>query len=480
MSANPRRVSGPCRSRHLKASALAAALAALLAPLPGIAQDGMAPVPAPAGAARGGALPVVAVFSNLPGAANAQVPGLPGVRFAPGLSNAIFDRPFGSTAGQIVLSALTDLPTAEDEVILRNGVVVAREGTPLVPGGPELVGPIDTRLAVTDAGDFAYATNTDAATAVDEVIVAVLAGQPGVVAREGDPVPAIAGASYGATLSTPVLASDGRVGFLATGLQGVATAQSRALLLGPDVPAQSGITVPAGQLGSEPWENFDLEDFWIDAAGGLWLAQGDLAGDTGSDDVVVVDGAVVVQEGVVLPGSGFAEPVDLNGIIGVSMAPAGRWFVRGNNAGTEVDWVYSDGQVLATLGDPVAGDPGEVWSDAEFGDCFFLHVGDGRGNHVIGGVSNGPTASNGLLVLNASTVLARESDPVDIDGNGQFDDDAFFNTFGNDDGVLTDAGEFHFVATLRDAAGTVIGSGYFVIDTGLGDDVIFADGFETP
>lgn len=480
MSTAASRVTRVRQSNPLLRSALSLAVVLALAPASSQAQDGMGGVPAPAGAARGGALPVVAVFSNLPGAANAQVPGLPGVRFRPGVSNALFDRPYGSPAGQIVLTAQTDLPDAEDEVLLRNGVVVAREGTPVAPGETELVGPIKTRIAVTDGGDFAYATNTDAATSADEVVVAVLAGQASVVAREGDPVPAIAGATYGSALNSTVLAADGRVGYLATGLLGTATGQNRALFLGTASPAQSGVTVPGAQLGSEAWENFDLDDFWIAADGSRWLVQGDLAGSTSTDDVVAVDGNVVVQEGVVLAGSGFAEPVDLNGIIGVSMAPDGRWFVRGHNAGSQVDWVYSDGLVLATLGDPVAGDPGEVWSDAEFADCYFLHVGDGKGNHVIGGVSNGPTASNGLLVLNASTVLAREGDPVDIDGNGLFDDDAFFNTFGNDDGVLTDAGEFHFVATLRDAAGTTIGSGYFVIDTGLGDDVIFADGFESP
>jgi hypothetical protein len=461
--------------RRLLALSLAAACASV------VAQDGMPPQPSPAGAAavRGGSPDAITViFTNLPGTPSAQVPGLTGAEFGPG--GAGFDRPFASPNGNVILSADTTLATTEDEVILLNQVVVAREGTPTgVPGSPDLVGFIDTRLAVNDAGEFAYATNTDAATTADEVIVKVGAGAASFAAREGDPVTGVAGATWGANLNTPVLAADGTVGLVGVGLVGPPTGQQAIVHYGAGAIAQSGVTVPGDQLGSEFWEAFDMDDFWISTDGSRWLAQGDLTGATSTDDVVVVDGAVVVQEGVPLAGTGFAEPVDLNGIVGASMAPGGRWFVRGNNAVTEIDWIYSNGAVLATLGQPVAGDPAETWSDADFADCFFLHVGDAAGNYVIGGVSNGPAASNGVLVLNGDEVIAREGDPIDVDGNGLYDDDAFFNTFGNDDAVLTDDGLFHFVATIRNGAGTQTGQGFFVASTVLAER-IFADGFELP
>src|SRR5262249_8260070 len=106
----------------------------------------------------------------------------------------------------------------------------------------------------------------------------------------------------------------------------------------------------------------------------------------------------------------------------------------------------------------------EQWTDAEFADCFFMHVGNSRGDWVIGGVTNGPTATNGVLVLNNQRVIAREGDPVDLNGNGLPDDDLFFNTFGNDDGVLTRTGFFYFTATLRNAAGTGTAQGLFELD----------------
>lgn len=74
----------------------------------------------------------------------------------------------------------------------------------------------------------------------------------------------------------------------------------------------------------------------------------------------------------------------------------------------------------------------------------------------------------------------RQGDAVDAGGNGLFDDNAFLNALGNAEGVPTGTGELHFVATLRNAAGTTIGSGCFVVDTGPGDEVLFADGIEAP
>ena len=37
-----------------------------------------------------------------------------------------------------------------------------------------------------------------------------------------------------------------------------------------------------------------------------------------------------------------------------------------------------------------------------------------------------------MLVANGCVVVAREGDPLDLDGNGQYDDNAYINAFGND------------------------------------------------
>ena len=426
-----------------------------VAALRGAPQPGRRPVGAP--------FPTRVVFTNIVGQPTADVPGLPGAHFQPGTGSTHFDRVFGSKEGQWILSALTDRPTTQDEIILVNETFKIAEGD-VAPWAPaETVGLIDTRLFINDAGEWVFATNSSA-TVADEYVVKVVGTTYTAAAREGDPVPGITGATWGATLETPVIASTGTVGFSSDTLLGVPTTEDEVLVLGPTILGREGITVPTGQLGAEFWENFDLDDYWISADGAHWLAQGDLTGATATDGVVVVDGGVVVQEGVVLPGSGFPEPVDLTGIVGVHMDAAGNWLVRGNNDLTEQDWVYRNGAVVAQRGGPIHAGATELWSDTEFADCFFLNVGNSRGDFVIGGVSDGPTATNGLLVLNATRVIVREGDPVDLNGNGLPDDDAFFNTFGNDDAHLTRTGLLYIVATMRNGAGTVLGQGVFEID----------------
>jgi hypothetical protein len=140
---------------------------------------------------------------------------------------------------------------------------------------------------------------------------------------------------------------------------------------------------------------------------------------------------------------------------------AGNWYARGNNDTTEDDWVVRNGTVIAEVGGPIFTAASELWDDTTFGDCFFMHTGDGQGNYVVAGVTDAVATANGVIVLNNTTVLVRESDPIDVDHDGLFDDDAFFNTFGNDKCVLNDLGEFYFVASIKNGAGTVFAQGFF-------------------
>lgn len=418
------------------------------------------------GKALGAPFPLTIVFTNIPGHATAQVPGLPGVEFQPGTGSAHFDRPFGSANnGNWILSALTNRPVAQDEVILVNGALGLAEGDAAPWAVGETVGPIEGHLAINDAGDWAFGTNTEGGvTTADEYIVRTTGPTFSAVAREGDPVPGLPGAAWGAILESASLTTGSTAGVCGDSLTGTAAGQNEVVWHDGVVLAQSGVTVPAGQLGTETWENFGVEDFWVSADGITWMAQGDLSGATATDAIVAVNGSVRVQEGVILPGSGFTDPVDLAGIVGSHLDAGGHWYVRGNNDITEQDWVYRDGVVIARTGDPIHTGATELWSDAEFTDCFFVHVGNSRGDFVVGGVSNGPTATNGVLVLNNERVIVREGDPIDLNGNGLPDDDLFFNTFGNDDLHLTRTGFLYATATMRNGIGTLMGQGVFRFD----------------
>ncbi|MFZ0546578.1 MAG: PKD domain-containing protein [Candidatus Promineifilaceae bacterium] len=423
--------------------------------------------PAATSPEAGGTLPNTTLYTNIPGEPSADVPGYPGVHFGPGTGTTHFDRIFGSPNGNWIFSADTDNPTTNDEVVLVNDVVQYFEGDPAPwTGGTENFGLTDTKLGINDAGEWVFATNTDGATTGDEYLLMVSAGGVyTVTAQEGTTMPQISGATWGSTLESAVIASDGTVGLVSDSIGGPPTTENEALVLGPALLAQEGVTIPAGQIGAEFWENFDVSDIFISADGSHWMAQGDLTGSTTSDDIAVVDGTVVIQEDVILPGSGYSNPVDGSGIVGVWMGPNGDWFARGNNDTTEQDWVYSNGSVVAESGAPIYTGATEVYSDTNYSDTFFLHVSDSFGNYVIGGVTDNPDPLlDGVLVLNNEVVVVRQSDPIDLDNNGMFDDDVYFDTFGNDDAFIDDAGNLYIVATVMDNTNTRIGQGVFSID----------------
>ncbi len=408
---------------------------------------------------------ITTIYTNIPGDPSAEVPGYPGVYFQPGTGTAHFDRPYGSPNGHWILSALNDQGTSIDEMVIADGTVMITEGDPAPwTGGTENVGLILSQLAINDNGDFLFCTNTDGPITSDEYIVGWNGSAFYAAAQEGNPVPGVPGATLGDTLDSPNIDNAGLVAYEADNILGVPTTDDNVLVYGSSILAQKGITVPPGQIGSQACEFFDQYDFYVTHDGLHWLVQGDLDGSTSTDDVVIMDGTVVVQEGVILPGSTFTDPVDSSGITGVHLGFGGDYFVRGDNDITDADWVYSNGAVIATLGDPIYSGATEAWSDTEYSSCFFLHIGGAAGAYVIGGVSNGPTDSNGVLVYSNSIEIARESQPVDLDGNGYYDDDVFFDTFGNDDGMLTAGNLFYFVATVKNAAGTRLGQGYFVCD----------------
>lgn len=273
----------------------------------------------------------------------------------------------------------------------------------------------------------------------------------------------IASASYDDTLDSAFLAG-ANVGLQADGVDGggITTSDDEVFEIGPMVIAREAITQPGGQFTAtvEFDDNIDFEEMWSDATGTNVLYQGDLTGSTSTDDVVVVNGNVVIQEGFVIPGSGFADPIDSSGILGATMDAGGNWYARGNNATTELDWLLRNGVVVASVGAPVTPGATELWSDTDFAACFFAHTGNGTGDFITAGVTDNDSRYNGIIVWNGVQVVCREGDPVDVDNDGMFDDGLYINTFGDDDFYLSDANELYFTVTLRDVTATTVATAF--------------------
>ena len=466
-------------------------LAALAAVAPLAAQDdqqnpngGLRATPTPNrgffAAATAAGFDLTIVHINAPGHPTNVVPGL-GVPFsAGGGSTTAFQRPFLSATGQFwAIEADADTgSTTDDNVYLLNGALVLQEGqqAPWAPTG-ETVGTLDDRIGVNSLGELLVTNNTGGTavtTADDYVARRDTGGNWVLVAREGDLVdpilPVLAGATWDDAMNSAWLTDTGLAGWEAAGVDGTpgGTADDTFVVLGNALLAAEG-QIPSGQANgaSAAWENFDFDDWFVSADGLHWLAQGDTDAATTEDDVLVYDGVVVLQEDQPIPGGPFAEPIDGNGIVNVWLDHAGNWYARGNNDGTEQDWVVRNGVVVATsdANDPIIPGSTEFWDDTDFGSCFFAHDGNAAGAFVIGGVTNAPSDQNGVLVFDdgqgGRVVVCREGDPIDLDGNGQFDDDRFFNTFGNDDVRVLPDNSIWFVATVRDGTGTAVDQGLF-------------------
>jgi len=395
----------------------------------------------------------IGVHSDLADSPTSNVPGLPGAKFT------TFDRPYRSPDGRYwIIDVDTDLPTSQDDLVLvkEQGQplkVAVQEGVTTLDLG-DLVGLIDSNLSINNAGQFAFATNTDASTSSDEVIVRWDGSSFVTVAREGDPA---AIDTYGSILNSANIVADGTVWFLA---DTTGSTDFDALIVSNDggaIVLQEGVTVPTGQDGGATfaWDLFDSNDLSVDATGANYVVTGDTENPTTTlDDIFAINNGVVVQEGVVLPGSGFPSPADASTPIAFgSVSSTGNWLARGDNDDGH-DWVALNGAVIAEKGAPIVAGSSEVFNDTGFAAGFFAYAQNNGGDVIVAGVTSaGENAANAVMTLNNLEVIARENDPVDLDGNGVFDDGVRIRTMGNDDIIFTDDSKVIFTATLRDADG---------------------------
>ena len=418
------------------------------------------------------------VYLNSPGHPTNLVPGL-GVPFDPGGSSIeAFRRPYFSSDGaHWAIEADADLPSATDNVYIVDGTLFLQEGkqAPWAPAG-ELVGFLDDQIAINTSGAIVITNGTDgsAPTSADDYVVSFgPTGLPTVLAKEGQladsVVPALAGVRWDDSLDNALLTDAGLAGWGADGIDGTAggLADDEVCVLGSLVVAREG-DVPAGQMGGSvgAWENFDLDEYFVSPDGTTILILGDTDA-VADDDVLVLNGTVVLQENRTIPGGPFNEPIDTAGIVKSHLDEANVWWARGNNDITEQDWVVRNGVVIAmsNANQEIVPGTGEHWDDADYAPCFFAFDGNSAGAYVLGGVTDATATSNGVLVFDDGAgnrhVLCREGDPIDYDGDGLFDDDRFFNTFGDDDVALLENGAIWFVATIEDSTGSAVDQGLF-------------------
>jgi hypothetical protein len=417
----------------------------------------------------GGTYEVVIVHVNSPGHPTNLVPGL-GIPFrAGGTGTSAFERPWTSSNGQhLAINVVASSSTTDDDVLLLDGALFLREGSPAPWALAENVGTIDADLAINNAGSILLGNNTSATT-LDDYIAYYNGGVWSVLAQEGGATPV--GGTWGSTIDSTALDNLGGTHWRATTIAGLPTANNALVVQGSLAQVrQKGIDVPLGQAGGgvDPWENFTINRVLVSPDGTSRLVLGDTTGATNGDLVLTLNDVVLIQEGQPLPGSSFANPVSTIGKTWIDRA--GNWYARGSNLTTADDWLVRNGVLVADSAgsSEVVPGSGEFFDDATFASCFFCFDGNSSGHFVFGGVTSALSTINGVLVFDDGAgfrrVLVRESDPVDLDGNGLFDDDRFWNTFGDDDVLLLDDGTVYFTATLKNGAGTAVDQGLFRLE----------------
>ncbi len=452
--------------------------------------------------------PVQTIFSNLHSLDNSMVPGRPGERFQTGTaSTTAFGFPFASPGGNLwIFRGFTDATGSTNVVVVgaddAGSVVFGQsQNDPIVADGA-LIGTIDERVAINDSGSWAARTRTTGGATTRHYVIkfdAALAEFSAPI-QNGDPLPGDPSVSFGTLFSNAMITNDGRVGAIATSLSGAPTDVNAAVVLGDQTLFRKGVDGPTGQFdgGARPYNLFTANRTYINADASRTLVRGDLQGGaTSNNSVVALDNAVVIQQEFPIPNAPQVDGLAL-APINELMTGSGNWMVRGNTATPDADrYVLLNGEPVAWLGGTTGLPDNSVWDNAEFSNAFFSFSANNNGDYVVGGLTNTPDVTRDAVIVfycanGDAFELIRESDPIDLSGNGQFDDNAFIAIFNDDRAFLTDT-HYYFVAVVKDsfttnATGDRFAKGFFRIelpDCGTtacppdlnGDGVVDADDF---
>lgn len=425
---------------------------------------------APVSLAFQGAAEQTVIFTEITTDPSSIVPGYPGTPIDQ------IDRAIASPDGShwAVTLFINTGATTDDELLIVDGAVVIEEGQnyPYLPAGRNF-GFLDSQIGLINSGAWAISADMDGDTLDDDInLYNDGLGNTVVTAQENFQINGAPAGWLEDSISNGVVTSSGSSYEADLIDGGPVSGMDNLIMHAGAILLQTQVDSPTGQFSglTETYDVFDFQDFYMTPDGSNWLLQGDLTGDTAEDDFVAINGAVVLQENYPIPG-GPVDVIDNSGIAGVYMAANGDWMARGDFDVTNDGWVVYNGAVVAQEGTaPVPG------STELYDSTFFLQTCNTVGDWVVGGSTDAATTNDAVIVLNGTTIVAREGDPVDLDNNGVFDDDVYFNFFGTDDASLTDDLKLHLTGSLQDGADVTIGDFYMIIDlTDNSTGVAFCD-----
>jgi hypothetical protein len=346
------------------------------------------------------------------------------------------------------------------------GDMFAQEGQPFQGGGAgelyEFFDATANPASFDTAGNIGFSARAKGgSSAIDEKVVVYNATTEvhTIVFQEGDPAlglvdnpPNPSGDEiFGSTISSVYARDEELVGFVNTPIGNCHSSRYPAFFVGSTSFRQSGVSTIDGFT----WDSFDFDDCGGTPDGLHWYAKGDIENvPSTSNRILAVDDTIELRRGSVLPGS----TMTMDDIHHTKMVSNGDWFSRGDDPAND-DWAVYNGTLVAETGD-------EIGSTGEHLGAVFLSFGGNRvGDWVLVANTDDPDNSRDTVLLLNGQVVIREGDPIDLDGNGAFDDDVFIgrgnntsSAFAANDIFLGDGGMLYFIAPLRNAAGDDLGS----------------------
>lgn len=358
---------------------------------------------------------VEVLHTELPGFSSSQVPGRPGFEFY------AIDWLRVAPNGRYAFRGYYQSPSLI-ECAFQDGALVIAENDP-APWQPGATVTLIRGVTTDSAGRTTIALVSGGNR---PYLVQYEQGAWNIEGEFGDPIPGIGG-TYG-TFYDPAVRADGTVGFMNDNAGGLGFGLNDFVFGDDTVLARIGTDAPAGQLdgGSATWSSFD----GTDARRGLrlshntpdWMASGVLSNGTRT---VVLNGTVIAQSGFVLPGSGFTQ-----GVLGYewnSIDPDGGWWLLGTNANAREYFAMHDGALYAKSGDPVVAGDARVWTSTA-GAPFEFAASSGDHTYLGGRTTINGNSQSPIITYNGTHVLLEPGDPIDVDGDGDFDENvSFFN-----------------------------------------------------
>lgn len=417
------------------------------------------------------------LLTTHPGLPTSEVAGMPGLQYSADLDEG-FEEILGSPNGNWIVRGPIDDPNSPSDfidVLVVNGVAEFASGdvAPWDPGGRRISRIEFNGYDINDSGDYTCIVGLTGVP-FEQQTIRKTGGQFFVEVEPGAPVPTIPGASFRSRQSEARIHADGTIAFVADDLQGVPSSRDTAFFQSDALLLQSGVSVPPGQGNGETATFLDSSgsrSFWVGQDAQSWAMEGFLNVATTRNEVFIVNGDVVLQEGFVIPGSGFSNPIRTNGIFGGFMDDGGNWYARGKNDVDDIAWLVRNGVVIAREGDPVVPGSTELAAGPSSSTIFGLITGNSRGQYVYSVDTDFPDNDRDeVLVRDGVRIVARIGDPLDLDRNGAFDDDAFIEAFVDRNGHLDDNGFLRVQVEVIDGAGDDTGWAILRIDTN-GDQI---------